>query len=291
MEQEKRLRDRKLSVCRRFWSLVRRCARLSGVGIGFAFILTMGDLYFQPTAKAANVSLGNTNLNTKSDFSSVFRKLHARHWLQALLVVLVLMSAASVHAYTYYYTGVSETAKVAYASQARLRMDAHPKCLRGKCHAIAWTVLWDPGKGRSNQYVEAGIGYSPRACPTNTPVKLWWASPQKPSGVNVGCVRKGTEVVVTVQREDGHEGVLATWEWNDKRISQWVETPGWTEGPGIHPTKIEIYSHYDSVTPGPVSLSVSDVLMFEQDTKAFLHQTAPYYAVPGSSLTSFAVNY
>jgi hypothetical protein len=96
---------------------------------------------------------------------------------------------------------------------------------------------------------------------------------------------------VTAQREDGHEGVLATWEWAGGRISQWVDTPEWSVGPGIHPTKIEVYSYYDSVTPGPLSLSVSDVLLYEQDTKATLQQTAPYYAAPGSSLTSFSVNY
>jgi hypothetical protein len=249
----------------------------------------MGDLFFQLKHEAATFS--STDLNTSSDFPPAVRESQCGRWLHLLFVLVLLLSAAPAHAYTYYYTGVSNTAKVAYDSQARLRMDAHPKCLKGKCHAIAWTALWDAGTGRSNQYVEVGIGYSPRVCPKNAPIKLWWASPQVPAGANVGCVPKGTEVVVTAQREDGHEGVLATWEWAGRRISQWVDTPGWSVGPGIHPTKIEIYSHYDSVTPGPVSLSVSDVLLYEEDTKAFLQQTAPYYAVPGSTLTAFAVNY
>ena len=211
--------------------------------------------------------------------------------MRAFFVGLLLLSATPVQAYTYYYTGVSNTAKVAYASQAHLRMDEVPKCLKGKCHAIAWTVLWDAGADRSNQYVEVGIGYSPRSCPKNAPVKLWWASPQVPDSATVSCVPKGTEVVVTAQREDGHEGVLATWEWAGGHISQWVDTPGWSVGPGIHPTKIEVYSYYDSVTPGPLSLSVSDVVLYEQDTNVALQQTAPYYATPGSSLTSFSVNY
>lgn len=249
----------------------------------------MGDLFFQLRSDRTEFSASDGHTN--SDFSPALEKLHLGRWLRAALVLVSFVGTVPAHAYTYYYTGVSNTAKVAHNSQARLRMDAHPQCLKGKCHAIAWTALWDAGTGRSNQYVEVGIGYSPRVCPKKAPVKLWWASPQVPAGANVGCVPKGMEVVVTAQREDGYEGVLVTWEWADGRISQWVETPGWSVGPGIHPTKIEIYSYYDSVTPGPVSLSVSDVLLYEQDAKAFLQQTAPYYAAPGSSLTSFAVNY
>lgn len=211
--------------------------------------------------------------------------------MRSVVVLSLLAMTSPVHAYTYYHTGVSNTARVAHATQARLRMDEHPKCLKGKCHAIAWTVLWDAGTGHSNQYVEVGIGYSPRACPRKTPVKLWWASPQMPTSATVACVPKGTEVVVTAQREDGKEGVWATWEWPGGRISRWVDTPGWIAGPGIHPTKVEIYSYYDSLTPGPVSLSVAEVLLYDQDTAASLDQAAPYYLVPGSSLTSFAVNY
>ena len=212
--------------------------------------------------------------------------------MRTVFACVLLFIAAPAQAYTYYYTGVSNTAQVAYVSQARFRMDAHPQCRRGKCHAIAWTALWDTGAGHSNQYVEVGVGYSPRFnCPKNAPVALWWASPQMPAGQDEYCVPKGTAVVVTAQREDGHEGVLATWEWTGGRVSHWVDTPGWLVGPGIHPTKIEVYSAYDNVPPGPVSLAVSDVHLFAQDTNASLQQTAPYYAVPGSSLTSFAVNY
>lgn len=251
----------------------------------------MGDLSFQPTIDGAHTVNAVPERDTFSDLTIASPRKKSRDCIRAIFAGLLVLSAAPAHAYTYYYTGVSNTAKVAYASQARLRMDATPNCLKGKCHAIAWTALWDAGKGSSNQYVEVGIGYSPRVCPKNAPVKLWWASPQLPGSATIGCVPKGTEVVVTAQHEDGYEGVLATWEWAGQRTSQWVDTPGWSVGPGIHPTKIEIYSYYDNVTPGPVSLSVSNVLLYDQDTKVVLQQTAPYYATPGSSLTSFAVNY
>lgn len=205
---------------------------------------------------------------------------------------LLLFSAVPAQAYTYYYTGVSNTAQVAYVSQAQMRMDAHPTCLRNKCHALVWTALWDVGAGHSDQYVEVGIGYSPRfRCPRKASVALWWATPQMPAGAAEGCVPKGTEVVVTAERVDGDERVLATWQWKGGKISRWVETPGWLVGPGIHPTKIEVYSHYDNETPRPVSLSVSNVHLFPQDTQAFLQQASPYNAVAGSSLTSFGVNY
>ncbi len=251
----------------------------------------MGDLLFQPKNNAAVSTDISGGFNTFCDSRIATRRKKSENCMRTVFVGLLLLSAAPAQAYTYYYTGVSNTAKVAYASQVRLRMDAYPKCLKGKCHAIAWTALWDAGAGSSNQYVEVGIGYSPRTCPKRAPIKLWWASPQVPGGVTVGCVRKGTEVEVTVQREDGYEAVLATWEWAGGRISQWVDTPGWLVGPGIHPTKIEIYSYYDSVTPGPVSLSVFDIQSNPQYAAGYLQQTAPYYAAPGSSLTSFAVNY
>jgi len=212
--------------------------------------------------------------------------------MKTVFTCLLLFTAVPAQAYTYYYTGVSNTAQVANASQAQIRMDAHPTCLRSKCHAIAWTALWDVGAGHSNQYVEVGIGYSPRfRCPKNASVALWWASPQMPAGAGEACVSKGTEVVVTAERVDGDERVFATWEWKGGKVSRWIDTPGWVKGPGIHPTKVEVYSYYDNATPGPVSLTVSDVYLFSQDTKAFLQQTAPYYAVPGSTLTAFAVNY
>jgi hypothetical protein len=212
--------------------------------------------------------------------------------MKAILSCLLLFSVTPAHAYVYSYTGVSNTAQVAYASQAHMRMDEHPTCLRAKCHALGWTVLWDVGAGHSKQYVEAGIGYSPRfLCPQNASVALWWASPQIPAGVREACVPKGTTVVVSVERVDGDEWVLATWQWDDRKLSRWIATPGWVNGPGVHPTKIEVYSYYNNVTPGPVSLAVSQVTLFPQDTDAFLQQTAPYLAVPDSTLTEFAVNY
>jgi hypothetical protein len=212
--------------------------------------------------------------------------------MKIIFTCWLLFMAVPAQAYVYYYTGTQNTAQVAYDSQARMRMDAHPTCRRRKCHAIAWTALWDVGVGRSNQYVEVGIGYSPRfRCPKNASVALWWASPQMPAGQREACVPKGTEVVVTAQRVDGDDRVLATWEWKRGKVSRWIDTPGWVNGPGIHPAKIEIYSYTNNATPGPVSLEVSNVYLFAQDTKALLQQTAPYYAVPGSTLTHFAVNY
>jgi hypothetical protein len=203
-------------------------------------------------------------------------------------VFCVLPSPAE--ALTYYYTGASETAQVAYLSQARMRMDAHPKCKGDSCHVLAWTVLWDANA--TSQYVEAGIGYVSRfQCPKKASVGLWWASPQSPSGTRVACVPKGTEVKVTVYREDGAAGVLATWEWEGGEVSQWIDTPGWIVGPGIHPTKIEVCSTKDEVTPSPVSMTVSDVQFYNADTQVFLQQTPPYVASPESTVTTFSVNY
>ncbi len=211
-------------------------------------------------------------------------------WMAAILVLFPLFFSSPAQAVTYYYTGVSQTTQVAYLSQARMQMDAHPKCKVGICHAIAWTVLWDVNA--TGQYVEAGIGYFPHArCKKKVSVALWWASPQKPSGVPVGCVPKGTEVKVTVYREDGEEGVLATWEWDGGEVSRWIETPGWIVGPGIHPTKIEVYSSNEHVQPSPVSLTVSEVLLYNQDTEVFLQQTPPYLATSGSTVTTFSVQY
>ena len=80
----------------------------------------------------------------------------------------------------------------------------------GEMSCASRTALWDAGAGHSNQYVEVGIGHSPRTCPKKVPVKLRWASPQVLGGATVHCVPKGTEVIVTSQREDAKEGVLAT---------------------------------------------------------------------------------
>ena len=204
--------------------------------------------------------------------------------------LLFLVSASPVQAYQYYYTGVSNTAKVAYTTSARLRMDAHPRCRGTSCHAIAWTALWDIGG--TGQYVEVGIGYSDRSrCPKRARVALWWASPQEPSGSFIGCVPKGTEVTVSATRYNGYEGITATWEWDDGYETLWIHTPGWSEGPGIHPTKIEIYSVSDWWTPWPVALSVSEVLLYDEDTDAFLQQSEPYWAVPESTIHSFAIDY
>ena len=206
-------------------------------------------------------------------------------------VLLFFLACPPVtEAWTYYYTGVSETAQVAYLSQARMRMDAHPKCKGNSCHVLAWTVLWDANA--TGQYVEAGIGYASRfECPKKASVGLWWASPQSLSGTVVGCVPRGTDVKVTVYREDGAAGVLALWQWEGGEVSQWIETPGWIVGPGIHPTKIEVCSSKESVTPSPVSMTVSDVQFYNEDTQVFLQQTPPYPAQPGSTVTTFSVIY
>jgi len=211
-------------------------------------------------------------------------------WMAVLLVLFPLVFSLPAEAGTYYYTGVSQTAQVSYLSQARMRMDAHPKCKVGICHAIAWTVLWDVHA--TGQYVEAGIGYFPHArCKKNTSVALWWASPQKPSGVPIGCVPKGMDVKVTVYREDGEAGVLATWEWDGGEVSRWIDTPSWIFGPGIHPTKIEVYSLNEHVQPSPVSMTVSEVLLYNEETEVFLQQTPPYVATADSSVTTFSVQY
>ena len=224
--------------------------------------------------------------NSRPVFSLFTRFVNIAHCL--LFVFCALPSTAE--AVTYYYTGASETAQAAYLSQARMRMDAHPKCKGNSCHVLAWTVLWDANV--TGQYVEAGIGYASRfQCPKKASVGLWWASPQSLYGTAVGCVPRGTEVKVTVYREDGAAGVLATWEWDGGEVSQWIDTPGWIVGPGIHPTKIEVLSNKDHVTPSPVSMTVSDVLLYNEDTQVFLQQTPPYVASSGSTATTFSVNF
>lgn len=224
------------------------------------------------------------------DQSSCEKDTASSWWMAAILGLVVLFCGTSAQAFTYYYTGASQTAQVAYLSQARMRMDTHPKCKVSLCHAIAWTALWDVNT--TGQYVEAGIGYFPHArCKKNTSVALWWASPQSPYGTAVGCVLRGTEVKVTIYREDGEAGVLATWEWDGGEVSKWIDTPGWIVGPGIHPTKIEVYSYKDHETPRPVSITVSDVLLYSEDTQVFLQQTPPYVATSNSTVTTFAVQY
>lgn len=57
------------------------------------------------------------------------KKSKAPFWsMAAVLLGLTFFSGTLAQAFTYYYTGVSETAPVAHLSQARMRMDEHPKC-------------------------------------------------------------------------------------------------------------------------------------------------------------------
>lgn len=204
----------------------------------------------------------------------------------SFMVLILTSSIAS--AGTYYYTGVSNTIEVATMSTATLMMSEHPTCARTECHALAWTVLWNT---KSNQYVEVGIGYSPRwACTSKkNSVGLWWASPTSPAGERVACVAKGTYVTVTVKYL-GNQLVQTTWEWNGNILTRTIQVPGWFENIAIHPTKVEVYAKYNNF-PKPVDITVLSIDSYPIDSSGILQQTFPYMLIDNSTLRSFRVKY
>lgn len=198
------------------------------------------------------------------------------------------LTAASVEAH--YYTGITGTSKLARYTSATMRMDAFPTNCKysWECFAISWTTLWEQQIG---QYVEAGIGYQPNKCPAATPVKLWYATPAIPGARTVTCLPLGATVKVSITKNDGQEYATVVWDWTTNRISYRVSLPKWINGPGIHPTKIEVFTDDNLIPPKPVRMRVTDTYMYTGDAYVTLQQTAPYLLQPGSTLADFSVNY
>lgn len=177
----------------------------------------------------------------------------------------------------YYYSGISNTAPVAYINEMSAVFYEHPICERAVCHSIAWVTLWD--KSVSNQYVEAGIGYSPRFnCPVNKSIGLWWATKQFPYGEKIACVKKGTLVNVGIIKLQKKEQVLISWKYGLFKHSVVVNTPNWINKPGIHPTKLEVYSN-NNIAPSPVHAIIYPMPLFIQDTQIIYEQSYPYIPI------------
>lgn len=203
-----------------------------------------------------------------------------------LALSFVVLFCGQVQAEKHYYTGISNTAAAARFTTATFRMDATPaNCTSSSsCFAIAWASLIRPGYA---QYVEAGIGYQPGKCPTSATVKLWYATQSIPGASTVGCVALGTQIKITIQKTDGQQYALVTWEYPGASLSRLVPLGGWVSGPGIHPTKFEVYSRYDSVIPKPVKLTAGYIQLQPEDTAAYFQETAPYWLVPGGVFPYF----
>ncbi len=158
----------------------------------------------------------------------------------------------------YHYAGLKGTAKNTHETWASMMMPHKPTKVKKSGHVIGWTILWDVGG--SEQYVEIGIGYVPRKC--KKAVTLWWASPAHPYVNKVACVPFGAWVNVDLQKLDGDETILATWEWNGNAIEKSIRVKGWLTGPGYHPTKAEVYGTHAK----HVELHFADIPTFEGDT-------------------------
>ena len=214
--------------------------------------------------------------------------------VNAIIIALsVIFSPAKAEAYTYHYTGITGTAKVAHVNGATMRMDSYPtvNCSKAaNCFAVAWVLLWDNGTGSSGQYAEAGIGFQPGKCPKSTPVKLWWASPQVPGATTVGCVPLGTAVAVSMLKDDGRQEATVVWEYGATKVVRTVPLPGWLTGPGIHPAKVEVYTSSNYSKPYPLDMTVQGFTLYPYET-AYFQETAPYLLQPGATLQSFRVKY
>lgn len=211
-------------------------------------------------------------------------------WIFTACLFLVPTTA---HGYKYYYTGITNTAKVARQTSATFTMTQHATNCKysSDCLQLGWTILWNNDPTIA-QYIEAGIGYQPARCPTATPVKLWYATPQSPGGSNVGCVALGTPVTVTITKLDGQAWATVKWQYGSTVITRSPSLPGWWNGPGIHPTKAEVYSKYDAVTPYPFTMRIQNATLYPEDYPLIqVQQTSPYLLVPGALWEDFTVRY
>jgi hypothetical protein len=212
---------------------------------------------------------------------------------------LLLLSPPVRADFGYHYVGLSQTAPVAHANRAVMTLHAKPQPCQW-CHVMGWVVLWDADA--TGQWAEAGIGYSAWMS-DGEKVSLWWASSEQDTGVAIDAVPFGTAVAVAMRKEDGEEEVRVVWSWRDGQGKQQVRvhaipTPGWKTGPGIHPTKIEIYTDPENGAEHPqVAMEMSGIAQLPTDN-AFLHGAAPYIVRqhdPGGEnsgpLRSFYVEY
>jgi hypothetical protein len=168
-----------------------------------------------------------------------------------------------------------------------MQINAVPTCKL--CQSIIWTILWDQGK--TEQYVEAGIGWDWYNQTDRKSVRLWYGTPQKDVYLS-DVIPLGTPVKVSLQKVEGQESITVTWQWGKNVRTRAVKVNKWKTGPGIHPTKIEVATNQkDSkgnyIPPTPINSAVTDVTLYTGDTNAFLQQTPTYPAMPGSTLTNF----
>lgn len=199
----------------------------------------------------------------------------------------------NVFAGQYYYAGITRTGEVTETS-ADFVVYEHLYCQKTECHSLIWQVLWDTQE--SNQYVEAGIGYSPRftKCTGYTSVALWYASPRYPYGESLFCIPKGTKVHISSIKDKYKPYVHITYEFfykKQQKITVSVYTPQWYNTPGIHPVKVEIYSKYENIFY-PINIAVENIsLFFPQDQNVILQHTYPYIAQQIDNTYGFVVQY
>ncbi len=178
----------------------------------------------------------------------------------------------------YFYSGIANTPQSAYHTEATFRMGERPTCAYNQCHTVAWTVLWD--RGRSGQFVEAGVGYIPRFQCEGT--SLWVATPQTPGGEEVACVPSNTWIAVYIDKRNGEALATVWWFWQDNHIDKTIELPNWVNGPGISPTKVEIYTSGKLVYPVHIEVHAA--------SSAGTMQSSPEYPLsPGGSSTYLEV--
>lgn len=197
--------------------------------------------------------------------------------------LLFAVTVVPVHASTYYYTGVTKTPNNQYVAEATISMAKIPSCYG--CHLASWVIVWD--KGRTGEFVEAGLGYRPVGrCEGQTPVMLWYATKKDPTGITVGCVPRNTKVTVHINKIHGTEEAYVRWGYDRTTIERVITLPRWRTTGGIAPCKVEIWSRYGN-QPKPVDVTV-------QRTKGWggrLQETAPYMLVQPSDVNGFRVRY
>jgi len=206
-----------------------------------------------------------------------------------VLLLSILLFTANAEAYKYYYTGITGTSPVAHVNSAEITMYNYPQfncATSSSCFAVGWVLLWNTTVG---QYAEAGIGYQPGKCHKSTPVKLWYATVQSPGGVTVGCVPLGTPVRVSILKDDGKTSAFILWEYGNTKISRNVSLPGWLNGSGIHPVKVEVYTSSNITTPYPVKIRIKGFMFSPYEMGIKPQETFPYLIQPGSVFEDFTV--
>ena len=208
---------------------------------------------------------------------------------------LFLFAAVAVAHEGYHYAGITNTAGTARSTHAAITHRENPSC--SWCHTLEWVVLWD--SNASDQFAEAGVGYSSWWSTPRRFAHLWYATPNgsEATGVTVGKVPLGTPVTVAVSKNADQTATI-TWSWQEckrnnscspKQIVKTVAVPGWTDQDGIHPTKMEVYSS-DGSHPSACA-DFANVAIYPDDVNASLQNTDPYYVTPGSTLENFSVRY